>query len=495
MSSEIPRESFSDADHARFAKRLQEHLDALDLVLARPDFGTGPTTLGAELEMSLVDAEGRPLPVNRAVLASALDERVALETDRFNLEVNARPVPCAGRAFTALTAELSDAVAAVIRAAAPLGATPVTIGILPTLTARDLQPGMLTDSRRYRAMSAALRRLRKEPFQIRIDGDDSLDVLCDDMTFEGANTSLQIHLRVEPAAFAATFNAAQIATAPVLAAAGNSPLLLGHRLWAETRVALFRQAVDERIASAEEDWRPGRVSFGHGWVRRGAHELFAQNVAIHAPLLPVVGSEDALAVARDGGAPELAELRLHHGTVWPWNRAVYDAADGGHLRIEFRALPAGPSAIDMAANAAFLVGLTLALTPEADRMVSALTFGQARRNFYEAARVGLDAELLWPSAEPPSPRVVPAADLIAELLPLAKNALVQAGIDDDEATTLLDVVAARVAERRTGARWQLETLAGLERRAPREAALRQLVLRYLEHAASGRPVHEWPREE
>jgi len=253
------------------------------------------------------------------------------------------------------------------------------------------------------------------PFRIRIDGADPLDVLCDDVTFEGANTSLQIHLRVEPAVFAATFNAAQIATAPVLAAAGNSPLFLGHRLWTETRVALFRQAVDERIATAEEDWHPGRVSFGHGWVRRGAHELFAESVALHRPLLPLVASEEPLALVRDGGTPALDELRLHHGTVWPWNRAVYDPTNGGHLRIELRALPAGPSAIDMTANAAFLIGLTLALSGEGDRLVNALTFGQCRRNFYEAARRGLDADLLWPSPHPPSPRLVPAARLIAQV--------------------------------------------------------------------------------
>jgi hypothetical protein len=492
MGVEIPREDFTDADRSRFAARLTEGLEALALLFARPGFGLGPATLGAELELCLVDAGGRPLPVNRAVLARSLDPRVGLELDRFNLEVNARPVRFAGRAFRALAAELADALAAVSRAAAPLGARPIAIGILPTLAARDLRPGVLSDSRRYRALSAALRRLRQEPFRIQIDGPDPLDELCDDVTFDGAATSLQVHLRVEPAAFAATFNAAQIATAPVLAAAGNSPLFLGHRLWAETRVALCRQAIDERIASAEEDWRPGRVSFGHGWVRRGAHELFAESVALHAPLLPLVGSEDPLAVARDGGTPALEELRLHHGTVWPWNRAVYDPAGGGHLRIELRALPAGPSVVDMAANAAFLVGLTLALAPDADRLVHTLTFGQARRNFYEAARVGLDADLLWPSPRPPSPRLVSAAQLIPQLLRRALEALVRAGVEQDEAKTLLGIVAARVAERRTGARWQLETLAALERDAPREEALRELVVRYLGHAASGRPVHEWP---
>jgi gamma-glutamyl:cysteine ligase YbdK (ATP-grasp superfamily) len=492
VSQDIPREDFSEADYARFGERLEESLEAMATVLARPGFGAGPTTLGAELEVAVIDEIGRPLPVNRAVLAGALDPRISLEIDRFNLEINTRPVPLAGCAFGALAAELSDALAAIDRAAAAHGGRSVAIGILPTLVASDLQPGMLTESHRYRALSAAIRRLRHEPFRIRIDGDDPLDVVCDDVTFEGANTSLQIHLRVTPDAFATTYNAAQIATAPVLAAAGNSPLFLGRRLWDETRVALFRQAVDERIAAAEEDWRPARVSFGHGWVREGALELFAESVALHPPLLPVLGNEEPLACVHRQAVPALEELRLHHSAIWRWNRAVYDPSAGGHLRIELRALPAGPSVLDMAANATFLVGLTLALAPDAGRLVTRLTFGQARRNFYEAARHGLDAELLWPSLRAPSPRPVTAAALVGTLLPLARDALRCAGVDAGEAEALLSVIAARVERRQTGAGWQRRSLALLERRLQRDAALRELVARYQQLAVAGRPVHEWP---
>jgi gamma-glutamyl:cysteine ligase YbdK (ATP-grasp superfamily) len=494
MGLEIACEDFTEADHARFAERLQQSLDALAELLEQPDFGTGKATLGAELELTLVDPAGRPLPVNRSVLAAAVDPRVSLEIDRFNLEVNARPVPLAGSAFTALRGELTEALDAIDRAAAAHGGRSITIGILPTLTRADLQPGMLTDSKRYRALSAGIRRLRHEAFRIRIDGDDPLDATCEDVTFEGANTSLQIHLRVAPGEFAAMYNAAQIATAPVLAVSGNSPLFLGHRLWEETRVALFRQAVDERIAAAEEDWRPARVSFGHGWVRESALELFAESVVLHPPLLPLVGAEDPAACVRSGVIPALEELRLHHGTVWRWNRAVFDPSAGGHLRIELRALPAGPSAMDMAANAAFLIGLTLGLARDARRLVCALTFGQARRNFYEAARHGLDAELLWPTGTAPSPRSVRAAMLVPELLSVAREALLASALDAAEVDALLAVIAARVTRGGTGARWQRRTLAYLERSMTRERALRELVARYLEHAASGRPVHEWPMD-
>ncbi len=491
MGFEITRERFDPTDYARFAARLRAGLAALQTLLARPHFGEGPASLGAELEVSLVDRDGRPLPVNRAVLTSTVDPRVTLEVDRFNLELNTRPGALAGRPFTTLAAELGDGLGELRRAAALHGGRVVTIGILPTLTADDLTPAALTDSARYRALSAAIRALRHEPFAIRIGGDDPLELRSDDVTLQGANTSFQVHLRVAPDAFARTYNAAQIAVAPVLATAGNSPFFIGHRLWEETRVALFRQSVDERVDAEPEDWRPARVSFGHGWVRASAYELFAEGVALHPPLLPVCGDEDPRAAVAAGRVPTLHELRLHHGTIWHWNRPVYDPADGGHLRIELRALPSGPTVADMVANAAFLVGLTLALASRVDALLAALTFGQARRNFYCAARDGLAAEILWPTDTSPSPQPVTAAALATRLLPLAHAGLVGHGVDAAEADAWLDIIAARTTTGATGARWQRRTLDRLGAARPRAAAAAAMLERYLAAAATGRPVHEW----
>jgi hypothetical protein len=309
---------------------------------------------------------------------------------------------------------------------------------------------------------------------------------------EGANTSLQLHLRVSPQDFARTYNAAQIATAPCLAAATNSPTFLAKSLWEETRVALFRQAVDDRAPGMA--WRPARVSFGHGWVREGAAELFRECAALHTPLLPIVSEEDPLSALRNGSVPALEELRLHNGTVWRWNRAVYDPQGGGHLRIEMRALPAGPSVADMLANSAFLIGLTLGLTPDADWMVTALPFQHAHNNFTRAARNGLDAELLWPSRTAPSPRPVRACDLISQLLPIARRGLLSADVDADEADRLLGLIASRVSCRITGARWQRRVLAELEKSRTRTEALAAMLQGYIACAATGSPVHCWPIE-
>ncbi|HEU4579629.1 MAG TPA: hypothetical protein VFS67_15330 [Polyangiaceae bacterium] len=493
MGIEIDRDQFSEAEYAAFAAKLESNLRALGLVLRRPGFGAGPFSIGAELELNLVDGAAYPMPVNREVLASAKDRRLALELNRFNLELNATPVALAGRSLSALHAELSDAIAAVQRAAALHGARVAVIGILPTLAESDLHSGMLSDSMRYRALSAGLARLKQQPFQVRISGEEELAIRAHDVSFEGANTSFQIHLRVPPERFADTYNAAQLATGPALAAAGNSPFFLGRRLWHETRVALFRQAVDDRADATGDDWRPARVSFGHGWVRRDAYELFAEAVAQHEPLLPVLGPEDPEGVCLAGGLPKLAELRLHSGTVWRWNRAVYDASSGGHLRVELRALSAGPTLRDMVANVAFLIGLTLALAPRMEEHMQRITFGQTRRNFYEAARHGLDAELLWPCERAPSPQPLAMPEALAQLLPLARAGLVaEGGVEAADADTWLGVIAERVQRRQTGASWQRALQAQLSRSRPVRETWAALLERYLAHCATGQPVHTWP---
>jgi hypothetical protein len=493
MGLTIDRECFDSADYRRFELRLEQCLVALERLLERPGFGIGPATIGSELELCLVDGQGRALPRNQEVRAETADPRVVLEIDRFNLELNLTPAPLAGRPFAALASELDQALGIVRRAAAWHGGRVVMVGVLPTLEPEDLQLAALSDAPRYRALNHGLRRLRQEPFRVRISGADPLEVAADDVGLEGANTSFQVHLRVDPDRFADHFNAAQLATGPVLAVAGNSPTFLGHRLWQETRVALFKQAVDDRDAAGRSSRRLSRVAFGTGWIRNGPLELLEESVRLHEPVLPVVGPEQPLDLLEAGdGVPALEELRLHQGTVWRWNRAIYDPAEGGHVRIEMRALPAGPTVVDMVANAAFLLGLTLALAPDAAALVRRFAFQQAHHNFYRAAQFGLGAELAWPPVKDGRAWTLAAAELVRELLPTAHQGLVDAGVDPEEAGSLLAVIEARTVTGQTGAAWQRQALAALEPHLGRRRALATMLEHYLDHQRTGDPVHTWP---
>lgn len=494
MGLDIERDRFEELEYLEFSRKLHTGLEALQHLLQRPGFGEGRRSLGVEVEVALVDRQGFPHPINHEVLAHITDPRVTLELVRFNIEFNTNPIKFAGRPFSSMGTQCAEVLETVSRAAKKFDSRIALVGILPTLGEHHLGPDSMSDAPRYRALSNGLRRLRgPDPFHISIQGrDGQLELLSEDMTLEGANTALQIHLRVGPKEFRRHYNAAQMAIAPVLAASVNSPFFLAQQLWQETRIPLFAQAVDSRVEELT-DWRmPARVSFGNGWVRKGVFELFEEIVALHPPLLPVISEEDPLAVVRAGGVPQLFELNMHNGTVWRWNRPVYDTASGGQLRIEMRALPAGPTEVDMMANMAFMVGLTLGLAPMADKMIVALPFQYAARNFHHAARRGLDADFLWPADGAPSPRLRSAVELIEMLLPVAKAGLVDGGVDEDEADYYLGIVEERLSGKMTGARWQIDTLMQLERRFHRDEALFLLLEHYLRLQETGEPVARWP---
>ncbi|MEV4397698.1 glutamate--cysteine ligase [Nonomuraea sp. NPDC049607] len=464
MGRDLDKERFSEAEYARFGERIREQLGTLRELLETPGFGQGPATIGAELELFLIDRQGRPLPRNDEVRDQLDDPRVVLELGRFNIEVNLTPTPLAGAPFERMGAEIQETVTKVDAAVEDGGALP--IGILPTLDAKDFTRGALSDQNRYRAMSRGIRRLRLEPFLVKIE---DLELSVEDVILESANTSWQVHIRTPPDRFARLFNAAQLAIGPVLAACGNSPFFLGRDLWAETRIALMEEAADDRDVE-RRGRRDGRVTFGSDWVREGAHELFERYVQDYEPIVPDLS---------DGAEPhEVPELRLHQGTIWQWNRPVYDPADGGHLRVEMRALPAGPSCADMTANTAFLLGLTLS---QAERDLTGYRFAEAYQNFYRAAQDGLEAKLAWPGLD----GEFEAADLVLRLLPEARAALLANGVTPHDADTALDVIAQRTRLRRTGAVWQREALARFG--GDRE----RLVRRYRELALSGLPVHLW----
>ncbi|MGV9775147.1 glutamate--cysteine ligase [Streptosporangium sp. NPDC003464] len=477
MGQQLDKDRFSEADFARFGERLAEQLGAFRELLARPGFGAGPATVGAELEMFLITPEGRPLPRNHEVRAAADDGRIVPELGRFNLEVNLTPLPIAGRPFSALVRELRETMALVDAAAATQGGQALAIGILPSLSEFDFTHEALSDEGRYRALARGMRRLRTEPFRVRIEGVEELELEVEGVILESANTSWQVHLRTTPAEFARVYNAAQLATGPVLAVSGNSPGFLGRRLWEETRIALFEESADDRDVERPER-RDRRVAFGSGWVR-SAEEMFETCVRDYEPVLPMTSPPGPRA---EGEVPELAELRLHQGTVWQWNRPIYDPADGGHLRVEMRALPAGPTPADMAANAAFLLGLTSAMSAGP---VEEFPFAAAYRNFYRAAIHGLDAPMAWPGLG----EEIPAAQLALELLPVARAGLERMGVDPAEADWTLDIIRERVRLRRTGAIWQREVLGGL---GGDPAARARMVTRYRELSLTGEPVHTWP---
>lgn len=492
MGIEIDNIAFGEEDFRQFSACLEDNLAALSELLARPGFGEGPGSLGAELEMYIVDEQGFPLHANTDILAAAKDPTLTLELNRYNLEYNLPPFSLAEQPFFATERAIVDSLSRLGKTAAQFGGRIVPIGILPTLRQSDFGSHCVTDRRRYHALVQQLIERRGDSFHIDINGANPLQMEMGDITLEGANTSFQVHYRVRPDAYADTFNAIQLMTPLAVALGANSPTLFGHSLWHETRIPLFKQSIDTRHPDPYRWNEPARVSFGQGWARRGAEELFREVVRIYPVLLPVRDGTSAARQLADGHIPSLAELRLHQSTVWLWNRPIYDDADGGHLRIEMRALPAGPTPVDMVANAAFLIGAAEGIRPQLSRLLPAIPFHNAEYNFYRAAQHGLDARLVWPEADQSGYQEQPIDAIIARMLPVARAGLVAIGIGADECDYYLGVIEERLALRQSGAVWQQRKLAQLQKTLSEHDALHALLESFVENASGNLPVARWP---
>jgi gamma-glutamyl:cysteine ligase YbdK (ATP-grasp superfamily) len=490
MGKDVSPLSFTRDDLVRYRQKVRRCLDVFALMLSDFRFETDRNMTGLEIEMNLVDADGGPVMRNAEVLANLADPTFQAELGQHNLELNARPRLIERRGFEDYERDVRDSIARADERARKLDATVILIGILPTLTPSHAVLGNLSSNPRYRLLNDQILAARGDDFRIDIRGAEQLQMRTDSIAPEAANTSVQCHLQVAPDAFPNYWNASQAVAGVQLAVGANSPFLYGRQLWAETRIALFEQATDTRPEELKAQGVRPRVWFGERWIT-SIFDLFEENVRYFAPLLPICEDEDPVEVLREGGVPRLSELRLHNGTVYRWNRPVYDVAGGrAHVRVENRALPAGPTVTDLLANAAFYFGLVRELV-EADRPIwTQLPFSAAEENFHAAARAGIEASVYWPRLGE-----VRATDLVRDrLLPRAAAGLDRFGVDPDIRDRLLGVIEQRCATGRNGAAWQVQAVASAERRKglDRQGALRDMVRRYCEHARTNEPVHTWP---
>ncbi|MFV8756373.1 glutamate-cysteine ligase family protein [Nannocystaceae bacterium ST9] len=478
-----------DAELRAFMRAILADVHALEQVIDRGMIESGVRRIGAEQEMFLVDRAGAAAPVAMDVLQTANDPRLTTELAKFNLEANLSPQTFGGDCLRKLEQEINDVVAVARKAATEHGARILLTGILPTLRKSDLGLDSMTPLPRYFALNRAMQRMRgSKDFHVLIKGKDELEISHDNVMLEAANTSFQIHFQVGAKEFAKLYNLAQAVTAPVLAAGVNSSVLMGKRLWNETRIALFQHSVDTRLDAHRQRDARSRVNFGDRWVDESVLEIFREDIARFRVVLSTTLDGDSAEDLRQGRAPELKALRLHNGTIYRWNRACYGIVDGvPHLRIENRALPAGPSVLDEMANAAFYFGLMAGLGDQVGDVRDAMTFDDAKSNFFGAARYGLDARLTWIDGQT---REAPEL-ILGTLLPLARDGLVRAKIDEADIDRYLGTIEARVGARVTGAQWSMRSLAAMPSESNRDARSRALVLATLEHQEAGDPVHTW----
>lgn len=451
------------------------------------------TRIGAEQEMCLVDLKSfKPAPINMEALAKMKSYKfVETELARFNLETNLTPRVFTGDSLRQLENENLDHLQKIRKKLKEMGATTILTGILPTLRKFDLEMHNLTPKKRYKALMEAINEhLIGASYELRLTGIDELLIKHGSPLLEACNTSYQVHLQVAPHNFVKLYNISQALAAPVIAIAANSPMVFGRRLWHESRIALFQQALDTRTTHEHLRERSPRVNFGKNWLDKSILEIYREDIARFRVLLAGDVEEDSLAMIREGKVPKLRALQVHNSTVYRWNRPCYGISDNGkpHLRIENRVLPAGPTVVDEVANAAFWLGLMVGLDDTIGDIRDEMSFEDARDNFGKAARFGIDTKFTWFKD-----KKVAAADLILqELIPLARHGLEKQQIDSADISRYLDIIRDRAQNHMTGARWQLRAFTQLRNRVSRDEALTIITATTIKNQEQELPIHTWP---
>lgn len=486
MGEEVEAQEFSRADRTHHRERVRRNLDVFARMLREARFDTDDPMTGLEVELNLVDEAEDPALKNAEALAAIADPAFQTELGQFNIEINVPPAKLREGGLTTFEESLRRSLNDAEDKSAAVGAHMVMIGILPTLAEGHMTPESLSANPRYKLLSEQILDARGEDITIAVDGVERLRTTADSIVPEAACTSTQFHVQTSPEMFAEYWNASQAIAAVQLAVGANSPYLLGKELWRETRIPLFEQATDTRSEELKAQGVRPRVWFGERWIT-SVFDLFEENVRYFPALLPVSDEEDPLAVLQDGGTPKLAELRLHNGTIYRWNRPVYDVAGGvPHLRVENRLLAAGPTVADTMANAAFYFGLVRALAEGERPLWSQMSFSAAEENFHVAARQGIEAQVYWPGVGQ-----VRATELVLRrLLPAAREGLQAWGAAEDEVDRLLGIIEQRCLRGTNGAEWLVRRVHA-EGNRERFAALRAAMRDYRERMHTNEPVHTW----
>ena len=473
---------------AAFVQNLLKDVQALEKMLDSDVFEKGIRRIGVEQEMCIVDKQSKPAPMAMEFLDLVDDEMYTTELAKFNLEFNVEPMIFDSDCLSKMENRIVELLDKGRTTAQKLDCELILTGILPTIRKFDLGAKNITPVPRYYALSEAIEKLRGESYELKIRGVDEL-ILRDDTTLlEASNTGFQVHFQTHPSEFVSKYNLAQAIAGPALAPGVNSPLLLGKRLWHETRIALFQQSVDTRKSGQHIRDSSPRVTFGTGWLNASILEIYKEDIARFKVLLSNEIEENALESLSKGIVPGLRALQVHNGTVYRWNRPCYGVVDNvPHLRIENRVLPAGPSVVDEMANAALWLGCMNHLDEVYPNINQIMSFDIASENFMSACRNGLNTAFTWLDG-----KKYDAPDLLKnELIPIAREGLKKANIVKKDIDRYLDILEERVSKRITGSQWMMDSIEAMLPKYNREEIFPSITSAIIEKQRDNEPIHKW----
>ncbi|WGH76464.1 CBS domain-containing protein [Tenacibaculum tangerinum] len=488
MGSQSVKAITTQKERKKFVYHLLKDVDAFERMIRDDLFEKGIQRVGAEQELCLVDQYFRPSLNALKILENVNDPHITTELALFNLEINLDPFELKEDCFVKLEKQLEELLNKVNKEANNIEQNQVILtGILPTLKRKDLVFKNMTPFRRYKTLNKVIKDLRKDDFKLHIQGVEDLILKHNSILFEACNTSFQVHLQIDVDNAIDMYNWSQAIAGPMLSVMCNSPLLLGRELWKETRIALFQQSVDLRNPSYLLREQKPRVSFGNKWVKHSVLELFTDDISRHAPLVTSDFEEDSLALLEKGIMPKLQALNLHNGTLYKWNRLCYGVHNNvAHLRIENRYIPSGPSIKDEIANAVFWVGVMQGMPKEYKKIWKKMAFEDARSNFMNAAKTGIDTYFNWCG------KGIPAKKLIKKFfLPIARKGLEKSKIATNDIDYFLGIIEERIDKNTTGASWLIKNKRLLNRKLPKFDTKIVLTETICKNQQQNIPVAQW----
>lgn len=488
--------TFDDIEQRQnFIRSLLNDIRSLEYMLEHDWFESGITRFGAELEMVLVDNTTLK-PKNIAMdVINKMKKHKWLETEiaQFNLEINLTPREMCKGNFALMEKEIQSRLKTLDKVLDSEDASYVLTGILPTIQKFHLDMENLTPRKRYLMLLEALKQLHlNNDFELKIFGIDELFVKHDSPFLEAANTSWQVHLQVEASEYVKMYNIAQALAGASTAIGANSPLVFGKRLWHESRIAMFEQALDTRNTSEHMREQSTRVSFGKEWLNDSILDIYREDIARFKVLLSSQAEQDSWEMIQKGKVPELHSLLVHNSTVYRWNRPQYGISGNGkpHLRIENRVLPAGPTVPDMMANAVFWLGMMKGMASQVDDIRKYMEYSDLRDNFGRAARFGIQADFTWLKGK----RIHVTELIKKELLPLAHEGLKECKVSDPDIDNYLGIIKERVKKKTNGAIWILNSFSNLIKNdIGKDEALSVITHSIMKNQKTNTPIHEWKK--
>ncbi len=474
MGQEIKVDCFHADDFATFHNRLTQETHYLQEIIAQQKCSEQLPTAGFEIEAWLIDEAMQASPSNISFLQNLNDPLAFPELAKFNIELNSIPQRLTGQVFSTLHTNLLTIWQKASHHARELHQHILIIGTLPTLKADSMNLSNMSDMNRYRVLNEQILKARGQPIHLDIVGKEHLKFEHHDVMLESATTSLQLHTQIPLQQAHHFYNASIIASAAIVASCANAPYLFGKDLWHESRIPLFEQAIETGGYGGAMRGPLRRVSFGSDYARTSIMECFTENLAHFPVLLPELFPSSIA---------EFEHLRLHNGTIWRWNRPLigFDTDGTPHIRIEHRSPSAGPTIIDSIANAAFYYGLSKNLSDTLMTDSIPLPFAQAKDNFYQAARFGLNSHIVWLDGNKHTLQKL----IQTELLPRARQGLESLNIDTGDINTYLNIIDSRIENKQTGSQWQRQFM-----QQP-HTDFQAMTKAYLQHQDSEIPVSQW----